>query len=71
MAEFQKPLYQPTTPAELPIRDNKTLATNNTVTFLEILKPLSGSPEETLQFIRQKIEEAGFESQPLCPSAQA
>ena len=32
----------------------------DTVSFLEVLKPINGKPEETLQFIKQKTEEADF-----------
>ena len=33
----------------------------DTVSFLEVLKPINGKPEETLQFIKQKTEDADFD----------
>ncbi len=61
MAELQNSLRQPITPEELPIKENITQTSSNKVSFLDILRPYNGSPEETLQFIRQRMEDAGFE----------
>lgn len=35
--------------------------TSRTILFLEVLRPINGNPEETLQFMMQKTKEAGFE----------
>jgi hypothetical protein len=35
--------------------------TSRTTLFLEVLRPMNGSPEETLKFMMRKTEEAGFE----------
>jgi hypothetical protein len=39
----------------------------NTIHFLQVLRPINGSPEETLQFIIQKTEEADFEFEIFSP----
>lgn len=61
IAEFQKPLPQPAIFNEVAVKNSETHPTNHTVTFLDVLRPLNGSAEETLQFIMQKTKEAGFE----------
>jgi hypothetical protein len=61
IAEFPKPLLQPLLVEEPAVPEDGTLSASKTILFLEVLKPNNGSLEETLQFIRQKTEEAGFE----------
>jgi hypothetical protein len=61
IAEFPKPLLQPLAVDELVVLEDETQPATKIILFLEVLKPINGSPEETLQFIQQKIEEAGFE----------
>lgn len=60
IAESSKPLPQ-TANIEKPAILDDTQPASKTILFLEVLKPINSSPEETLEFIRQKTEEAGFE----------
>ena len=61
IAEFQKSLPLIVTIDEsIEIKDETQPATKANL-FLEMLKPINGSPEDTLRFILQKTEEAGFE----------
>ncbi len=61
IAEFPKPLLQPLSVEKPVVPEDETQPATKTILFLEVLNPINGNPEETLQFIRQKIEKAGFE----------
>lgn len=61
MAESSKPLVQPATVEEPAILVDGKPPAAKSLSFLDVLESINGSPEETLQFIRQKIGEAGFE----------
>jgi hypothetical protein len=37
------------------------------ILFMEVLRPMDGSPENTLKFIKDKVEEAGFEFKLFSP----
>lgn len=61
MAEFLKPLLQPLSVENRAVPEEEIQPATKKILFLEVLKPMNGNPDETLQFIRQKVEEAGFE----------
>ncbi|MEO5998578.1 MAG: hypothetical protein ABIN89_17615 [Chitinophagaceae bacterium] len=61
ITEFPMPLLKPLPVSEPAIPEDETQPGTKIKLFLEVLKPINGSTEETLQFIQQKIEEAGFE----------
>lgn len=64
IAQFPAPLLQPADEGQLVLRsaqDPESLDTPQAVVFLEMLWPVDGSPERTLQFIAAKVEEAGFD----------
>ncbi len=61
IVEFGKSMLQPTAVEEQVIPEDAVPPAAKSPTFLEMLEPINGSPQETLQFIMQKTEEAGFE----------
>lgn len=61
IAELGKPLLQTAVVEEPAVLEDATLPAAKPLSFLEVLEPMNGSPEETLQLIKQKTEEAGFE----------
>lgn len=67
IVESSKPLSQPVTVAEPATLEDLIPPPAKPLSFLEMLEPINGSPEETLQFIKQKIEEAGFKDNLFSP----
>jgi hypothetical protein len=64
IAEFPEPLNNPPfseKPDPPPAADTDPQAAPKMIIFLEVLRPMNGSPEETLQFILQKVEKAGLD----------
>ena len=59
--EFPRPSLHAGANEQPPISESETKPASNTVLFLEVLRPMNGSAEETLRFIIRKTEEAGFE----------
>lgn len=53
------PALSPT--QENPLSTAQEIQANNTPIFLEMLRPMNGGAEETLQFIKSKLSEADFE----------
>ena len=61
IAEFSKTLLQPPLIEAPAIPEDEMQPATKKILFLEVLKPMNGNSDETLQFIKQKTEEAGFE----------
>ncbi len=60
ITEFPKPVSQPEIIEEHVLNKDETKTTSDTTIFLEVLSPINGTSEETLQFIIETLDEADF-----------
>lgn len=70
-ADSSKPLVKPATFEASAKTEDAMPPAVKPFSFLEMLEPINGSQEETLQFIKQKIEEAGFKYNLFSPVPKA